>query len=360
MNIFLKKILFFIIPLVLALMFVELILPPTVFTFRVWEAVSFKHKYLAGQFYPNVSYEMQEEGDLAHHTEYAVAKDVVWKTDGLGYRNDLFLPDPDILLIGDSNIVGSSLSQNETLASSLKKRTGRKVYSLAPANINSFIKLHNVGLMHAPETIIVLGIERNIVLLPDHDVKLENRMAKYSFNSFVSFFAVQIDKLKRRNSFSYLKARRKKHSPLGIQSKIEKSMFFIQGESAVVEATEEVLNKVVERIAGYKEYCDSIGSKFVFVPIPNKETIYWRYAGLEEQPGFISALDKKLRQRGIETVSTVELFNSLVAKSTMPYHLDDSHWNKNAVSAVAEELSYMTGLKSNTSPAMLFARLKSR
>ena len=71
---------------------------------------------------------MVEEGDLAHHTKYSIDKNVFWKTDRLGYRNTSYISNPDILLIGGSNIVGSSLSQEETLASRLIDMTDLKLY----------------------------------------------------------------------------------------------------------------------------------------------------------------------------------------------------------------------------------------
>ncbi|MDI7259530.1 MAG: hypothetical protein QME90_06390, partial [Thermodesulfobacteriota bacterium] len=87
-----KKILFksalFLLPFFLSI-FIELfILPIDLFTFRVWESLVVR-KYrniLAGPFYPNMEITKIEEGDLAHHTRFAVKKEVQWITDRYGFR----------------------------------------------------------------------------------------------------------------------------------------------------------------------------------------------------------------------------------------------------------------------------------
>jgi len=43
-----------------------------------------------------------------------------WITDKLGYRNDTFVQEADILFIGDSFIAGSGLSQDQTISSKVK------------------------------------------------------------------------------------------------------------------------------------------------------------------------------------------------------------------------------------------------
>ena len=75
------------------------------------------------------------------------------------------------------------------------------------------------------------------------------------------------------------------------------------------------------------------------MPIPNKETIFWELAELEQQPTFIELLNHKLRSNGITTIETIELFNYLLNHEILPYHYDDTHWNKYAVDIVAREIA---------------------
>jgi alginate O-acetyltransferase complex protein AlgJ len=340
MTKFLSKItIFSIIPLIF-LFIIEGILPPTLFTFRAWEAIKAKTPLFVGPFYPNVEYDMIEEGDLAHHTNYAIEKNVSWKTDKLGYRNNHFNSSADILLIGDSNIAGSSLSQQEILASVLKEYTGLFVYNLAPANVNTFIRLKNEGIFQPPRIVILSSIERNIPSFPPVNALLKfNHPVQVQFNSVVSFFAMQFDKLIRANSIEYFKSRIKGSVGGGIQSAIDKKMFFLQGRKAVIKTSDNSIDPIVKRIKNYKNYFNSIGSEFIFLPIPNKETILWKLAGLKKQPTFITQLNNKLGINEIITIDTIKLFNDLLESEILPYHYDDSHWNKYANDEVAKTIT---------------------
>jgi SGNH hydrolase-like domain, acetyltransferase AlgX len=334
---------FFILPLLLYVV-IECVLSPTLFTFRTWEALYVKtplaQRLLLGPFYPNIECERFEEGDLAHHTDYAINKDVSWKTDPIGYRNTHYISSPDILLIGDSNIAGSSLSQQETLASLLEDYTGLSVYNLAPASINTFITYKNEGIFHPPKIVILSSIERNIPSLPYSNASLKyNGLAQARLNSLASFCAIQIDKLIRANSIEYCKARIRGSGGGGIQSTIDKRVFFLQGSNAVINTSHDAIESCAERINGYKDYFNSIGTQFIFLPIPNKETIVWELAGLKKQPTFIEQLTDKLRVNNISTIEMVTLFNRLQEAGISPYHYDDTHWNKYANDAVAKTIT---------------------
>jgi hypothetical protein len=325
------------IPLIL-LFVVENILPPSFFTFRTWEAVRSKTPLLTGPFYPNIEYKMIEEGDLAHHTNYAVKKKVSWKTDKLGYRNDHYDSSPDVLFIGDSNITGSSLSQEEILSSMLK-HTGLSVYNLAPGNVNIFIKLKNKGMFQPPRIVILGIIERSIpFLLPVVNTQSRLNRMQIQFKPFVSFFAMHCDKLARTNSIRYLRARFKGSVGAGIQSKIDKKIFFLQGSNAVMKISNDSMESILQKIKNYKKYFNSIGSEFIFLPIPNKETILWELAGFLKQPSFIGQLIDKLRSNRIITIDTLKIFNKLRDNGILPYHYDDTHCNREANNEIAKAI----------------------
>ena len=61
-------------------------------------------------------------GDLCHHTEFEIEKDIRWKTDKIEYRNDSFVNKADVLLIGDSFFIGTSLSQDSTITNILREK----------------------------------------------------------------------------------------------------------------------------------------------------------------------------------------------------------------------------------------------
>ena len=64
---------FLILPLVV-LYAIEVMLPSTSFTFRVWEAIGSKSGFLLGPFYPNIDINYIEVGDLVPHSEFAIEK----------------------------------------------------------------------------------------------------------------------------------------------------------------------------------------------------------------------------------------------------------------------------------------------
>ncbi|MDX5437781.1 MAG: hypothetical protein LPK03_11330, partial [Pontibacter sp.] len=134
----LKKLSLLALPFILWPLVEVFLLPMNFFTFRIWETISVNSmRVMSGPFYPNIHMQMVEEGELAPRTPYAQKRNVEWYTDRYGYRNRD--TKNDVLLIGDSNITGAKLSQNETLAEVLEKQLHRNVYSFAPATVNRFL-----------------------------------------------------------------------------------------------------------------------------------------------------------------------------------------------------------------------------
>ena len=58
---------------------------------------------------------------------------------------------------------------------------------------------------------------------------------------------------------------------------------------------------------------------------------------LNEQPNYIIKLNSLLNVKGVNTVNTLEILNN--KKDELLYHLDDTHWNSNGVSAVVNRLA---------------------
>jgi hypothetical protein len=98
-------------------------LPFDFFTFRVWEAllVDELKPIIAAPFYPNQHIIKDEVGDIVPHTEKEAIKHVEWFTDDYGFRKKEKKGPWDIVVIGDSNIAGSSLTQDDMLTEVLEK-----------------------------------------------------------------------------------------------------------------------------------------------------------------------------------------------------------------------------------------------
>ncbi|MCX6248486.1 MAG: hypothetical protein NTW10_12235 [Bacteroidetes bacterium] len=354
MRIFLTRILFFLSPVILLSISEAFIIPPDAFTFRCWEAVSFTTAKFSsiGPFYPNQDISMTEEGDLGHNTRYAVKKRVRWRTDNLGFRNDAFISDPDILFLGDSFLVGTSLSQEETLANQVGSMPGAsgKVYEMN-VDFNKLPYLLKYGILKKPRLVIFVEAERNIPKLEKLAVQNNTRGIRsnlsitdlrYGLLSRISVNAPGsvIDRLTRFYSVKWLSARMtrkpdtlKKNSPGNTSD-----MLFIQGLNSDIR-NKESLDKSLEAIRSYKEYCSSQGIGFLFVPMPNKESVYYDLVPYDHQPQFLFELDSLLKQSGISSINTLALYNGERMNGKMLYAFDDTHWTGAAVKLVAAAVS---------------------
>lgn len=329
MNKFISKCVIFILPLIV-LLSGDIFFSMDTFTHRPTEALVYRsNKTMC--FYPNQRLDNQSVGDLCHHTQFAIKKNENWITDKLGYRNDTFIKEADILLIGDSFIVGSGASQDSTMTNLLKEKLNRNVYNIAPAKFSDFIVLLNQGVIEKPKIIIYSIVERN--LPPTMEIVTEKDFAKE-----VSSFTVFKDKVSRLYSLKYLKARVNGKHGNGIQGKKDSRMFFLNGKGQKYHYGKII--DVVKTIQSYKEYCDSIGVYFIFLPLPNKESVYFDKIPLKTQPDYLLKLDSLLRVNKIRTVNTLEIFNNYrTSNSNIIYHLDDTHWNARGIELIAKKIS---------------------
>ena len=312
----------------LLFLFVEVLIPLNTFTYRPWEALNYKSKKgLAFPFYPNQSLVMNSVGDLCHHTQNEVIKYETWKTDRLGYRNDKFIKKADVLFIGDSFIAGSGLSQDSTIASQLRKKENVLVYNMAPSSFNELISLINLGIIDKPN-LIVYGIVERSIPAPLSSTNIEY----YASNS--NIISILKDRITRLYLIKYIDSRISKKKGNGLRGK-ESEMYFLNGKNQNYHYDK--INGIAETIIQYKNYCDSIGVNFIFLPLPNKETVYYKNVPFYDQPNYITKLDSILDKNGVITINTQKLFNTERVNKLL-YHLDDTHWNSNGVNIVVNEL----------------------
>jgi hypothetical protein len=233
MKKFLKKVVLFITVPAFCLLLAEVLLPPTFFTHRTWEALSFQSVVpRRSYFYPNVKSEMNAVGDLCHHTDKSIIKRELWINDKLGFRNDQFIEDPDVLFLGYSFIAGSSLSQDETISSRVQSafHGDVKVYNMAPATFSAFDYYFKEGVLKKPKLIIYSISERNVPeRIQQYDKKnfsLKNTIKKVFETGNVN---VLIDKALKCTSIKWLKARVHGIKGSGVPAQGNENMFFYSG-----------------------------------------------------------------------------------------------------------------------------------
>lgn len=338
----------FSLPFIVAVAIELFILPIDYFTFRVWESLIVKKTFgiLRGPFYPNMVVRKMEEGELAYYTSCAIKKDVTWVTDKYGYRrkNTPGFRYP-IVIIGDSNIAGSGLTQDDILSEVLHERLDIDVYPLSPERINS-IFYHRLFSRNAPEVVIFACIERAIPSwFPRLDKKGFNRtsyltdsLSKSQLYKPIENFAVLLDRTFKANMLNYLRARINKSGPSlphGIGSS-NCQLLYSRSHSSDQQATDERYKQSLAKLKEYSDFFKQKGMRFIFIPIPNKNSVYLGQHN-KKKPEFLSNLIQGLRKLEVEVIDTDKAFHDFYQKTGTPiYQEDDTHWNALGVKIAAE------------------------
>ena len=319
--------------------------PLAVFYFRHWEAVRAHSRSLfPGPFYPLQKSFMIEEGDLGHGTPYAVLKNVYWETDRYGYRKADSSQHPEIVIIGDSNIVGSSLTQDSTFSEVLQKKVGQSTYPYAPGNINSF--LQDTRFINNPPKIVILScIERSILIDTDQiqnklisNLNLKSKITNEvktiisSNNRFVTHTAITLDRIRKQELKNYIQAKIEPKT-MGVRYH---DMLFYEGPNAVTTAEDFKIQKTIKIISEYNKYFKKKHIYFMYMPVPNKETIY--YDLLPSKPKFtiLKQIQQGLKLSGVPTIDVLSAYESHKKNGKNPYQIDDTHWNAMGVKIAAD------------------------
>ncbi|RDV13696.1 hypothetical protein DXT99_18170 [Pontibacter diazotrophicus] len=339
----LKKLTLLALPFILWPLIEVFLLPINFFTFRIWETISVNSmQVMSGPFYPNIHMKMMEEGELAPRTPYARKRLVEWYTDVYGYRNrDV---KHDVLLIGDSNITGAKLTQDETLAEVLEEHLNRPVYSFAPATVNRFLATDRFE-QDPPHLVIVSSIERRVPDLPaiganGFNSELRDKTGNFiGSSSILTSLAVTADRISKLGLYRRTLAEMERS--LGRKEYISyNNEFFIEGEIANREFSEEEVDRVADVLEGYQHVLQERGIQFLFLPIPNKENVYYQLLPSQKQATFLPRLFAKLQERGVPYVDLQPSFNKLYQQEQVPlYPADDAHWNEVAVKVAARLLT---------------------
>jgi len=337
MKRFFRLLLIFTIPILLVCILDSVILSPVIFTNRVWEGLSFKDE-MSMPFYPNQSIKMQEIGDLGFHTKAAVIKDVVWKTDRLGYRNDSVITDPDILIVGDSFVAGSTLTQDSTLTNTLIRLTKHKykIYNIAPVQFSTCVSLLNKGIIKRPKLIIRISVERFMGMIADTTEDLMFNKT-YLLNQKYPRLLTTLDRLQKFTSMQWFNARFKNRTGIGFPSKVDPKMLFLEGAHSI-DNDSALYHESIKSITMFNQKCKTWGVKFIYIPMPNKETVYWDLVPYSKQPNLLFLVASALNRLGIENINPLPVYNNEKKNRRWLYNLDDTHWASPAVEILANEI----------------------
>jgi hypothetical protein len=345
------KILFFFLPL-LALRSLDIVLPIDTFAFRCWEALSTSspEKFNHAPFYPLQHLQKIEEGDLGHHTPLVIPKSVEWWTDAYGSA--------EIVLVGDSFVVGVGLDQSDILSEQLSKALGVRVIGVAPTNLNHYFRLAEFK-KSPPKLVVLITVERNISLLPPLEPRLEP-VYPMTANSTLDgtilgdrFFknsSVQAGFAYLERSFNCLVHR---ISPpqtqqvghgyyddifiqRGFRYPKDTNIIFFSGIRANHPVSKKIVLDCTNRLVEYREAVENSGSHFLFMAAPNKESIYADRMEPVQKNSFLEDLDVSLEQHGVDNINLKTFM--LAQREPLLYHRDDTHWNLRGARIASEQL----------------------
>ena len=356
MRKFLAKCTLFLLPFALTIGIELFILPIDFFTFRVWEALVIRkfRNILPGEFYPNMEITKIEEGDLAHHTKFTYKRKVKWITDRYGYRKqNTNRVKNEVVVIGDSNIAGSGLTQEDILSEVLERKLKVGVYPISPGSLGTFLKERRFK-KDPPDIVIISSVERFIFYLPPvkdtSASKLRSQIREIGYrlrnqisgSPFIQYLGVYLDRIDKANMLQYMRASLMRigspHSEAlpsnSVSSKYGPVLFF-QGADLNKDVPKDQFDKAVQVIKTYDQLLRSKGIRFIFLPIPEKENLYHE-ALHTKKPVFLEQLISTLKNLGIETVDTQTAFDDAFQKGVLLYQTDGTHWNENAVKITAD------------------------
>jgi hypothetical protein len=93
---------------------------------------------------------------------------------------------------------------------------------------------------------------------------------------------------------------------------------------------------IVRSIGVIQTSLRSQGLEFIFVPVPNKMTIYGDLVTDAPYDGFVPRVVEALRQGGVCVVDLVPTFQELRRRGETVYYATDTHWTRVAVERAAE------------------------
>ena len=321
-------------------------------TFRAWETVISGRQF--PPFLPNAIFEKPIYGDLVNFAkilEFRRFRSQRFCTDAFGFRNPAFENSTrfPLVAIGDSDMAGSSLSDNETYTSKLGQMLGVPVYNYSPMSPIVFLGDDRFR-KNPPEILIWEAIERTInncnykvyttipvksnILIPD-----EYRRKK-------TIPETRPGLLTKCCQWAFHTARWRLiglHNPqIGYIDTNNGMLFYKKGINLLNKtADERGLATVVDGIVRIQEICRRRGITLVYMPLPDKENIYQQWLppalrGYNNQKPFVSELVSALNARGVATVSLYDPFLSAAKNKKLLYFEGDSHWNPDGVKLAAQ------------------------
>jgi len=292
-------------------------------------------------------------------------REILFITDDRGYRNRKTVVPPDLILIGDSFIVGNGTTQNEILSEQLSRKTGLQVYSLShpggPQEYENYVR-KNYDLLSDKKNLLLFYFEGNDFTFPINNYELLNNYEVSNQNIFLTVkgYILKMENMKS-NYFSIVYPLSFKLVRL-VNRKSRTSYFYISNFFLGPQLTNEYERTVVKQLIGKKEvgflskyikistwtedlstyiwiekeYLSKVKA-VVFIP-----TKYRVYNSLDENKP-LEILQKSYSEKSIPVIDLTKALRDAskdyLSLGDYVYWRDDTHWNANGIRVAADFIS---------------------
>lgn len=323
------------------------------FTFRNWESLLWMSPFKStiGPFYPNAVNCRDEEGDLGRNTKFSSKKNnISWVTDKNGFRNDAIQNgNYDVVIVGDSNVVGSGTSQEYMLTNQVFKMSGQQIFSYSSMRIDSklFDNLSKLGIR--PKLIIYEMTEHSIPTIAsanfnEINVSKIDIKSKIFSNQYIIKICVILDRFWKKEPINYIKSRincffNNFNLPVVVG---HNGFLFYENNLSNHGKSDKEISISADAISDINRKLNERDVKFIFMPIPNKETVYFNFIPSNRRNNvdlqYLNKLKEELTNRNVINVDTYSYFNRAALHDAELFFKDDTHLDKNGVRLTAQLL----------------------
>ena len=290
-------------------------------------------------------------GDLKALTaaDLAQPRKVVFQTDSAGFRNDRDYAAGDLVLIGDSFVVGMGDSQADTLSTQLTRDHGLPAYNLGhPGDISDYLSVWRAFRRQHPGP-----VRATLFLFEGNDFEAAYKPAKTEKPSPLARYAGEYygfftgSDLYRVTKSLYARATKagsiKASDSVRIETLAGQKMGLYTPYIAVSERQQVELPAALR--ADLIALADEVEQVFF---IPTNYRVYARHLGKptpsNAQWQALSQLCEQQRWRCTDlTPSLVAAADAALAQGQFIWWLDDTHWNRAGIAAAAAAVARKTG-----------------
>ncbi len=318
------------------LSFIVLILKPEIFYWRAWEyfddigfRVPNKEKW--------IGYEFGEDS-----RPYLYSYGSKWKTkvstDHEGYRSVPYGGDFSILVVGDSNIWGSHLSDEETIPWNLATQLGLSVFNGGRDHQKLPKLIGNPRLKKVKLIVEILGehhLSKDMIDRNDFTYdKFETYAIEKKYNNYF--------KIHPKRFFLPLKVTRKCNLKKPLINEFRRKKLFDEYAVPIkikysTLLKEEDFQQMIQNIAKRASILQSMGYKYMIAIIPKKTLLLGKYI-YEKEIDQQKRIAEELRARNVHYVDIYKVFREFENPHAL-YIQTDSHVNVNGAKLIAKTIS---------------------